>query len=147
MFGQSDRVQEQLQDLHTGLVELNLTLGKLGPMIVQALGERVDENALSQRVTELEARIELRLGEAKAELLEATEKLRLAKNHEQRARHHAGKTPEGSGEISEEDLEELANAIRAELRGSDANGSGGGGLPPVRPELAETFSEDEYDAW
>lgn len=151
MFGRSRLTADERQQLDTRADELTQLLGAIAAAITAAgakLEQLADPTATDARLTQLEATIDKRLGAAQADLLEAKEEFRKARNAEQRARDHAKKADGGAPEISPEDLEELVAGIREELRAEYAGRGAPEGVHAV-PDVVGNGAQpaDEYDGW
>jgi len=143
-----DTLQTTADELLARLEGIELACTRLSDRL-QAIS---DPSALAARLTELEATIDKRLGEAAADLIAARAEYRKAANAEQRQRDRESKAVGSDTEIPEEVLEEITAALRRELQQEHGEGGRGGRMHPVsdgvgQDQVGRRAVLDEYDQW
>lgn len=143
----------RLQTAFTGPSDAEKSLTDVLETLAHNVGEAsaslaavCDPADLSARLSSLEGTIDRRLGEAAADLIEAKAEFRKARNAEQRTRDlQKRESTESTGEVSEDELDEIVRELRRELLAEHGTGSPNGAVQSVPATVGRTFIVDEYD--
>lgn len=126
------RIREALQ----AVVAIAALLGELVDVLRDAVTHRTTDEAILQRLADVELQMQKHYAEAEGLLLKAGGHLRAARSAEERARRFAESAEEGEEQLSEEERAAL-EALR--LQQLDALGGPGEGVQPVRENVAAGY--------